>query len=190
MKRIISLCFMLAVSLSMAAQTARHQIEVGVGGPFNPGIAPSVSELINGLKYTYDQPSVSESHVLNINVAYSYRVWNRLYAGVELGISPGTKIIREAYDDSSVTTNAVKHTCIIAMPRLKYQWLENQYLSLYSNVAAGVYADFERDAAVPLCFAWQVVPIGVSIGGSHLRFFAEVGVGNCCIARAGIQTLF
>ena len=90
------------------------------------------------------------------------------------------------------------------MPSVKFNWLRKNHWGLYSKLAAGVtYAYFnekyydelgknidDKATANDIVFNFQATAIGVEAGGSHVRAFTELGIGEQGIALAGVRFKF
>ena len=90
------------------------------------------------------------------------------------------------------------------MPSVKFNWLRKKNWGLYSKVAIGVtYAHLvnkdydelgknveDKMTVNDILFNFQATAIGVEAGSSHVRGFAELGLGEQGIALAGVRYKF
>ena len=90
------------------------------------------------------------------------------------------------------------------MPSVKFNWLRKNKWGLYSKVAiGGTYIQFhdtdydqdghktgETSSVNDFVFNYQASLIGVEAGGSHVRGFAELGIGEQGILLGGVRYKF
>lgn len=89
------------------------------------------------------------------------------------------------------------------MPSVKFNWLRKKNWGMYSKLAAGVtYAHFNQDdyengkatgnktTANDLLFNFQASLLGIEAGGSNVRGFIEIGMGEQGVALAGVRYKF
>ena len=106
------------------------------------------------------------------------------------------------YDN--ILNSHINRTYFTFMPSVKFNWLRKANWSLYSKLAAGItYADFsekyydesgktveDKTTANDLLFNFQATAIGIEAGNSHVRGFAELGIGEQGVALAGVRYKF
>lgn len=86
---------------------------------------------------------------------------------------------------------SVCHKDCYVLPSFRAFWFSKRFVALYSFAAVGLkltkvseYDNNPHDGVNFTCdktdigFAWNVVPVGVEVGGRHVRFFSEMSVNH------------
>lgn len=87
------------------------------------------------------------------------------------------------------------------MPAVKFDWLRKKYFGLYSKAAFGATLREETVTSYDttknpskhdtmIHINWQTTLIGIEAGGSYLRGFAEMGVGEQGFVLGGLRYKF
>ena len=183
MKRILLLVLLPLIALSARAQ-GRHEFSVFLGGP-----ATEVSE--NQSHYTYSAPELytmyePQTYVgggVNFGVDYTYTLFKWLKVGVQVDISEvefrsyypqinGSSIYRSLPDEiNNLWTAGI-------LPEAKFFFLTTRFVKLYGKTAAGVKFALSKVNGSPVAFAYEIVPIGIQLGGQKVYFTSEIPLGS------------
>ena len=121
---------------------------------------------------------------------YSYSLKNWLQVGAEAGWGMLAVNSREgyAYEDDEEEIMLQHHLSL--MPTVKLRWHKGVHADLYSRLSAGAYlstGQYEETSVKP---AWEVVPLGLSVGTKRVYIFSEAGIGTSYFLRGGIGFRF
>lgn len=202
---VISLSLLLGTTManaqnnnSMTHINNKHDFRLSVSDGTTLGNASfwgkSLSDAINGTKRT-DQKS---SGVLSFGYRYTL---GRFKIGADLGFA---KVTSKVYNEKE--TNPIykdKELNFMILPTFEYVYFKNNLIELYGSAQAGI--NFTRNstkyyapATAPAGnkstltkdFAFQVNPIGFSIGNRHIAGFVEAGLGYKGFVTTGISLKF
>lgn len=212
MKRILFLLSLLPVfagtvraeNLSLAQ---RHEIRLGIGDAwldsyfYRDGLGyPSVEDMRASV---YDRPA-EEAHVIllshtmvergklhttgNIFLEYQYRITSRVGVGAELNLLPMWRKynLMNGYHDLRVSFTAA-HLCVSLMPRVRFTWMEQPHVGLYSGIGVGAtvqcglapshqagYIPYDKPLPTRWGAAVDLTLLGVSFGGEHVVGMVEL----------------
>lgn len=181
----------------LSAQSKRHEIKVGIGF----GNDSHYTKVMDDYKKAYHLEAEGECFglLLDCNLSiygeYLYHLNSMIAVGGTIGYSTLSGSIYDAngyyYDrngeriDGGPSIGIDTHTFFV-MPTLKATWVRFPHVSLYSRGAAGL-AHYKLSTEYLVSLPprdesrikgiYQVSPIGVEVGGEHVRFFSELGYG-------------
>ncbi|MBR3287152.1 MAG: hypothetical protein IKI72_04955 [Bacteroidales bacterium] len=131
-----------------------------------------------------------------VSVEYFHHFTNVVSAGAIAVYGQSTKDVLQHGEK----TGEMKNTYVSLMPAAKFGWLNRPKVGLYSKVGAGAtlrheksdrYSeDEEDDSDSAVHFNFQISLIGVEIGGSAVRGFAELGFGEQGTILGGVRYRF
>lgn len=185
---------MLLLPLYVQAQVSKHEIGLGVG--CWPG----------GISYIYDterdkihewarrsgEPNFNESIPI-FSADYAYNITSHWAVG-------GVFAVCHFKEEQSLYLGT--NTSFVLMPQVRFTWKNFRHARLYSRVAGGMIADIvsvETENLIPnnyysnkkaLNFAAQLSPFGFDVGGKHVRFYGELGLGMQGFAIGGLRFMF
>ena len=94
----------------------------------------------------------------------------------------------------------LKHSYYTLLPAVKFDWLRNKHIGMYSKLGLGVTLrnesidcdeeDVEQEDDTMTHFNWQLSLLGFEAGGPKLRGFVELGCGEQGIALVGVRCKF
>lgn len=195
MRKKLLLLLLFAVGAAVSAQAQnRHNLEFTFGGP-SGGV--DIAGLLSSdefstkydLKYLYDDKTYLSSFFV-FGAQYSYSLKNWLQVGAEAGWGMLAVNSREgyAYEDDEEEIMLQHHLSL--MPTVKLRWHKGVHADLYSRLSAGAYlstGQYEETSVKP---AWEVVPLGLSVGTKRVYIFSEAGIGTSYFLRGGIGFRF
>ena len=191
---VLTVC-LAAVSVGAQAQADERRNELSFSYGFMPnaqwvGYLEKITGQEAGARFSDD------SFLGPLSVEYFHHTRSKLSLGAVLVVAHNKQDIQLAGttqgNDGSWTNNYVT-----VMPALKYDWMRNEKMAIYSKLALGAtwrnesidfddkdYIDYGKDA---FCFNWQASAIGFEYGSPTFRGFAELGVGEQGVVLAGIR---
>lgn len=199
------LCFLatLLLALPISAQYCRHEIRAGIG----LGEDPHYNHVVDDYKEAYDMreggyyDDLSADYQFSAYVEYLYHLNTHFAVGGTFAYSTqqGGDYEYGYYGESKYRCIRMNTHSFSLMPSVKATWLKVPHFSIYSRGAIGLaYYKLETDNAtlVPerseshLTCRYQLSPLGLEVGGDHVRFFSEVGYGVEGICSLGITWKF
>jgi opacity protein-like surface antigen len=127
-----------------------------------------------------------------LSIGYSYNLSKTIRLGLTYSFS---QINEDIVLGSSSALGAKNDTYNVLMPNVKFYWLMNNNITLYSRGGAGVvFAKSEQKfdnsqqankTENKTIFAWQASPLGIEIGRSKIVAFAEAGIGYMGSVQVG-----
>ncbi len=154
--------------------------------------------------YSFSAGSVDGNVCGNFEVRYLRNINKRLGVGLSFGFMGTEHEYLELPPESDLVAGISRRHYYV-MPTIRSYWFNSKCFGLYSSasVGLGLCELWERDynpndKAVFNCdkntlkFAGEIVPIGLEVGGKHLRYFFEGSVNmvgaNCMFM--GIKGMF
>lgn len=84
-----------------------------------------------------------------------------------------------------------EESILVVMPTLRLEWVKTPIISMYTRASAGIGIEFDNKAdKVYSGFAFQVVPVGMTIGRKVYCRLEFPGIGYQGLATAGIGCRF
>ncbi|MBQ5997442.1 MAG: hypothetical protein IJL64_06205 [Bacteroidales bacterium] len=197
MKRFLMLAaLLLAVTVQAGAQDApetKNEVAVSVG-------ALSVSNwgdiFEDALTAIFGAEYENEEFFGPVSVEYFHHFTNVVSAGAIAVYGQSTKDVIQ-HDEK---TGEMKNSYVSLMPAAKFGWFNRPKVGLYSKVGAGATRrhekqdrcgkDEEDDSDSAVHFNFQLSLIGVEVGGSAVRGFAELGIGEQGTLLGGVRYRF
>lgn len=192
----LSLVALLSVfALNTKAQTnqpeeLRHDIRISYSDALPLQIAHSLGERFLDAFSFFDRGSSRVKSAGMFNVAYRYRLTNRLSVGGSIGYS------RSKVNVFKQTTLSERRTIndFIVMPELEYSYVKTGIIDFYGSTAAGIMVSREKSSLqskklTNTGFVYQFSPVGIRVG-HRLAAFAELGIGIKGYVNAGISYKF
>lgn len=190
------MCMLLAASAAMArGDEPKSEISLGYGLPFNTS---NMCEFLadawtGGLS---NKQMDKDSYIGPLSLEYYYHTSPVVGVGV-IGIYSRYKGLRTLSDNSAMVHKSKYFT---VMPAVKFNWLRRDNWGLYSKIALGyTHGDFKiadegtnahQESADINALNFQVSAIGVEVGSSLIRAFAEFGFGEQGVGLTGIRVRF
>lgn len=205
--------------MMMGQDMGRHQFSVSmsaVGHPANKAFDRFADDYCRAHGLDADKQHTplfpTRKHVM-VSLHYDYRLTERL----SVGLTGGWAVAQSNYHDYVVDetlfwfipvkthTTAdlrMKSRVLYVGPTARYEWFRsrNGVIGAYSGLSVGVVKRTFKagwrvpDATPDEChtkwrLGYQLTPLGLELGGEHLRFFGEVGYGQQCVATFGLRVL-
>lgn len=212
MKKII-LLLCLAFPLAACAQSYRHELRASFGMGSDHRFNQTVNRYID--RYGLEKEFVSFGILRGVNLSAQLEYYCHLNRRIAIGGAVGYgsaygRLVRPyesaegdwlsevylpliyPYDWDDPGTD-VESRSLSVMPGLKVTWLEAGPVVLYSKGNAGLRhyrltvssRDYPEINDSRLKFAFQLSPVGVEVGGRHVKFFTEIGYGQQGIVTMG-----
>ncbi len=190
-------CLLTLVALSLAicvpAQAQddeiRHEVSVSYGLAPNSGWLGLINDALN---VATGDAANTRNTVGPIGLEYIYRINPRIGVGLV-----GTFYTNKKDTHAGSETGTCTRSFFTAMPAVKFNWLRRANWGLYSKAAIGAtfnhdkyngYKDGDTDNSVT--FNFQASLIGIEGGGTHVRAFAEAGMGEQGVLLGGVRFRF
>lgn len=190
MKKIIILlvlCITTAVS-TWAQNGNKNQISVSFGA----GSMPEFRDFAITLGSLTDVEFNNQSGTFSLQ--YLRFLNNKIGVGGILAYERQSGISNALIDKNNLKD--ISENNITVMPTLSGYWYRGRVFGFYSKLAAGACLvnrkgiDEDEVKKNETEFAYQAAVAGVDLGGEHLRFFAELGIGYQGIINLGINYSF
>ncbi len=191
-------CFLTLIAISFTlcipAQAqeeieTRHEISISYGWAANSdwlGLFDEGLDFIGGTR-------ISRNQVGPIGLEYYYNISPKIGVG-GIGIFCANK------QDMLFTAElqGVRHRYYFSlMPSVKFNWLRRAKWGLYSKIGIGATwlhnnytGPFEDDDFDSVILNFQASLIGIEGGGTHVRAFAEAGMGEQGVLLGGVRFRF
>jgi len=174
----------------------RHEFSLGIGDPVMANLSRTTSFRENnsysGASSWLIIPAHTEVYTtMPFTLGYRFRLLKWLWLGGDISYCGFRGTSRDLYTGDVVTTYREKMLCI--MPAIRFSYLNREHVMLYSGFAQGLKFDRTKvyDASTfDVRLPFQVTLIGVSAGSQSWFGFAELGVGNEGIIKAGFGYRF
>ena len=189
-------------SMSIPAQAqdemdTRHEVAISYGAVPNSVWVDAYTDIIPAI---FGEKREGKNYFGPIGLEYYYHTSPLIGVGAVAVFATSKQDC--LYKDTKISV--ITKSFYTVMPSIKFNWLRKEHWGLYSKVAAGAtYARFndedcddngkktgENAVSKDLLFNFQASLIGVEAGGTHLRGFAEFGVGEQGLALAGLRFKF
>ena len=182
-----------------SSRTAIHEIRLGYGMLTSDGILNGATQMLDpvvGTDITYG----GESHSGCFYLSYRARLLPKFRLGATFAYDKVSKDYIYRLPDEGMrlfSTPGKNHfLTVTADAQFSYLQSESGVLSLYWSVSAGV--SFHKQRLEGLNeydrsrtrFAYQVSPLGVTVGAKQLGAFAELGFGYRGVLQLGIYARF
>lgn len=175
----------LAANFSAQAQDAwydkKFQTTFGVGGG---SIYAIVESITYGIFSALSEESVEKFEGgVPITAGYMYNLNKHIGVGADFTIENNKAIFKDGKEDAKINHYSL-------MPTIRAYWFNNAHFSMYSKASFGgalVICNDGSSKETDCGCIFQVSPIGMEVGGSQLRGFAEIGFGAQGMAMAGIR---
>lgn len=225
----IAAIILCGTSMSAQAQNSdyyqtKDEVAISIGGPSNSQIINAFSELFGvmgsaiitsvatGGHYTgyttYENekniPAISAEYFHHINKTVSIGgivgfngTFSDMYCTFQRNIGDGNATI-----ESKEKVGSAKKYFITVMPAVKFDWLRQKNVGLYSKVAFGLTYMYEQEkqdneagekelnSDSKIMGNFQASLLGVEVGSEKFRGFAELGVGEQGIFVVGCRYKF
>lgn len=173
---------------AQSGKETKHEIAVAYGGG-------SVSEWVDAFGYV--GVAITGGKIENskysgpIALEYFYHLNKTISVGA-IGVY-GQKTEDIVYGNNDPNPIKYKNRYATVMPAVKFEWLKNDYLALYSKAAVGATLhttsyDGDSDSMVHLNF--QASLVGFEAGSKNIRAFAELGWGEQGLLLGGVRVKF
>lgn len=208
MKKIaISIFLVLAVfaavaqvdSASWKQELPRHDLQLGIGDPIIAGVTAGVGLSLDALfssdDFASEGGSIDELFATDaycgttlttgcLSLAYRYRLQKWLWVGVSGSYAGFYANIYDKYSNQKKAMDASYF--FFLMPSVRFSWLNQKYVMLYSGVSLGVsgcysttYSKFDDKTSknISINFAGELTAVGVHVG-RYWYGFTELGFGT------------
>lgn len=190
MKNIIFLlCLFVGAAVCSFAQNNERKITITAGyglltmPQFAEGLSDILTTTVTGGNVRYEDANFSGAFIVGIKTAGT----GKIKLGIDLVNERFTKKVYDNTNNSFLGNSRGSYFSII--PRIDYHWYNKSLMRLYSGVGAGVsFASqkFQSNKNNNTYFAFNVVPIGVEIGG-NLSVYGETAVGYNGLLNLGLR---
>ncbi len=219
MKKITFVLATLCFALQMQAQSFKHELKLSFGFGDEPHLNSVKNDYVKqfkleedasafglflGINYAFNMEYLyhfSPKWAVGVDISYTeaaakgaHLPWDEqlgnnpyllLYGGIFFSIFPN--------DELNLSSKAWTF-----MPEAKYTWLDNGHFTLYSKGGLGLRyyrlqsesSHFPNIKEEKIKVAYQLSPVGIEIGGNHVRFTSELGYGQQGILNMGIVVYF
>ena len=202
--KIKSLLAILAISIAFCAtaqtqepEETRHEIAISYGTVPNSMWIDILTDVIPAM---FGEDYEDYKCVGPIGLEYFYHTSPLIGVGAVAVFATNNE---DGYYDNALSSH-INRTYFTFMPSVKFNWLRKKNWGLYSKLALGTtYTHFvnkdydeqgnkseEKITANDLLFNFQVSLLGFEAGGSHVRGFLELGMGEQGVALAGVRYKF
>ncbi len=188
-KNIILLCLVFGTFAGAVAQESKPRFTITAGyglltmPQFAEGLSDILSTTVTGGSVRYEDASFSGALVLGVKTAGTGRV----KLGIDLVSERFSKKVYNTSNNAFLGDSRGSYFSII--PRIDYHWYNKSLLRLYSGVGAGIsFASqkFQSNKNNHTFFAFNVVPVGIEIGG-NLSVYGETSVGYNGLINLGLR---
>ncbi len=125
--------------------------------------------------FSLGNANMSDVHLVGAaGLEYFRRLGNVVAVG---GIGTYENIWGKVKNKDGEITGDINVSIGSLMPAAKFYWFEKPKFNMYSKVAVGasLYGGTNSDSP-EVSFAYQLSPVGLTTGGTHHRFMAELGL--------------
>lgn len=186
MKKQIAQIVLLFIPLLAGAQVQKGQSEISVSG----GISPYQQIVENNLGTEDGQKTLPASIIPPVFINYRHYISQRIAIGIAAGKE---KFNTGSWDPFETYYHTIAHKYTTVAAEGMYNYINRRWVRVYGYAGLGCnfYTDqFEHNAKQHYTeLAFQVVPVGVSVGGK-ISCFAEAGIGYKGIANCGVSYRF
>lgn len=195
---LLAVCaFVSMPALAQDEMETRHEISVSYGVQPNSIWMDVLSDIIPAM---FGEIYQDYKCVGPIGLEYYYHTSPLIGVGA---VAVFTTNHEDGYYDQ-IQSSHINRTYFTFMPSVKFNWLRKKNWGLYSKIAVGgTYAHLvdhdydengkktnEKTTENDLLFNFQATAIGFEAGSSHVRGFAEFGIGEQGVALAGVRYKF
>lgn len=188
-KTIIILCLSLGTLAGAFAQESKPKIVITAGyglltmPQFAEGLSDILSTTVTGGNVRYEDANFTGALILGVKTAGT----GKLKLGIDL---VNERFKKQVYNNSNNEfMGESRGSYFSIIPRIDYHWYNKSLLRLYSGVGAGIaFASqkFQSNKDNHTFFAFNVVPIGIEIGG-NLSVYGETSVGYNGLLNLGLR---
>lgn len=188
-KTIIILCLSLGTLAGAFAQESKPKIIITAGyglltmPQFAEGLSDILSTTVTGGNVRYEDANFTGALILGVKTAGN----GKLKLGIDL---VNERFKKQVYNNSNNEfMGESRGSYFSIIPRIDYHWYNKSLLRLYSGVGAGIaFASqkFQSNKDNHTFFAFNVVPIGIEIGG-NLSVYGETSVGYNGLLNLGLR---
>ena len=193
----LAICAFVSVPAQAQDEDTRHEVSVSYGGIPNSIWIDAFTDIVPAM---FGEKHETKHRIGPVGLEYYYHTSPLIGVGAVAVFATSKQDC--LYKDTKISV--ITKSFYTVMPSIKFNWLRKKHWGLYSKVAAGAtYARFndedcddngkktgENAVSKDLLFNFQASLIGVEAGGTHLRGFAEFGVGEQGLALAGLRFKF
>ncbi len=193
----LAICAFVSVPAQAQDEETRHEVSVSYGGIPNSIWIDAFTDIVPAM---FGEKHETKHRIGPVGLEYYYHTSPLIGVGAVAVFATSKQDC--LYKDTKISV--ITKSFYTVMPSIKFNWLRKKHWGLYSKVAAGAtYARFndedcddngkktgENAVSKDLLFNFQASLIGVEAGGTHLRGFAEFGVGEQGLALAGLRFKF
>lgn len=178
MKKI--LLFLLPLIALTANAQGRHEVSAFLGGPVTEFSSYSNSSSFSQIDlYSIYEPRYVTDSGVNFGIDYTYTLKNWLKLGVQADMSIITMRVY-APEVEGPFVDYGKHSFYSAslFPVAKFFCLNKRIVKLYGKVGAGISFAFSDVKESRIAFAYEIVPIGIQLGGQRVYCTSEFVTGS------------
>lgn len=197
----LAAAMMVCCTVAKAEQTDydnKHEVALSYGCLSNSSFLSVYEDMLNILVTAGHGYLDDKAFIGPIGVEYFYRL-NKVFSVGGIGVfAMQNKDIMVEHSGLDQKIGSAHEYFYTIMPAVKADWLRRPHFGLYSKLALGTtiynerqkYDDGQKQNDAAATVAWQASVIGLEAGGSHLRGFAEFGMGEQGVALFGIRYKF
>ena len=178
MKKILLLLLPL-IAMTANAQ-GRHEVSVFLGGPVTEFSSYSNNRSFNQIDlYSIYEPRYVTDSGVNFGIDYTYTLKNWLKLGVQADMSIFTmRVYAPEVEGPFVEYGNHSFYTASLLPVAKFFCLNKRIVKLYGKVGAGISFAFSNVKESRVAFAYEIVPIGIQLGGQRIYCTSEFVTGT------------
>lgn len=196
MRRIFQCCLLLALlCVAGRVQAQSNEIRLGYGLFSSNSLVGNYSDVLKDIVDGKDILQANEHTIGSIYLSYRAKILPKIM----LGATVGYERVEKDYGVDAADMKAGKNNYYTAALDIQFRYLTipSEVLTLYWSASAGLTTHGQKIPEVEsygkereLFFAYQVSPIGLTVGLPNFGAFAEVGFGYKGIVQLGLYARF
>ncbi len=196
MKRLLSICLLLVALCSVGELRAQSsEFRLGYGFFSSNSLVGNYSDVLKDIVDGKDLLSANEHTIGSVYLSYRFKVLPKIQIGATLGYEQVEK--EYGLDAGNMKVGKNNYYTAALDFQFRYLTIPSEVLTLYWSASAGLTTHNQKIPEVEsygkereLFFAYQVSPIGLTVGLPNFGAFAEVGFGYKGILQLGLYARF